>query len=114
MEIDPPSLASSTSFNNGDVENKESNKGETPFLEPFESRLFSFVYFVFLLPTISVTVRRFHDTGKPGWFILLPFTIIGLVPYHYWTCFLKGDPAKNAYGENPLKSFFENPDNLEN
>ena len=64
------------------------------------------------MPTISVTVRRFHDTGKPGWFILLPFTIIGLVPYHYWTCFLKGDPAKNAYGENPLKSFIENPDTL--
>ena len=104
MEIDPPSPISSTSFNNG----------ETPFLEPFESRLFSFVYCVFLLPTISVTVRRFHDTGKSGWFILLPFTIIGLVPYHYWTCFLKGDPSKNAYGENPLNSISENSDNLKN
>ena len=114
MEIDPPSPISSTSFNNGDVENKESNNEKAPFFEPFESRLFSFVYFVFLLPTISVTVRRFHDTGKPGWFILLPFTIIGLVPYHYWTCFLKGDPAKNAYGENPLNRFSENLDNLEN
>ena len=101
MEIDPPSLISSTSFNNGDVENKESNNEEALFLEPFDSRLFSFVYFVFLLPTISVTVRRFHDTGKSGWFIFLPFTIIGLVPYHYWTCFLKGDPEKNAYGKNP-------------
>ena len=114
MEIDPPSPVSSTSFNNGDIENIESNNKGGFSLEPFESRLFSFVYFVFLLPTISVTVRRFHDTGKPGWFILLPFTIIGLVPYHYWTCFLKGDLSKNVYGENPLNSISENPDNLEN
>ena len=42
------------------------------------------------------------------------FTIIGLVPYHYWTCFLKGDPSKNAYGENPLNNISENLDNLGN
>jgi len=58
----------------------------------------------------------FWDKRKPNLLstILLPFTIIGLVPYHYWTCFLKGDLSKNAYGENPLNSISENPDNLEN
>ena len=104
VEIDPPNSVESIYFNSNDVQNIEPNNSEGPFLAPFESRLFSFVYFVFLLPTISVTVRRFHDTGKPGWFILLPLTIIGLVPYHYWTCLLKGDPEKNAYGSNPLNS----------
>ncbi len=111
MEIDPPN---SKYFDENNVHALKLNESEKVFFAPFESRLFSFVYFVFLLPTISVTVRRFHDTGKPGWFILLPFTIIGLVPYHYWTCFLKGDLSKNAYGENPLNSISENPDNLEN
>ena len=104
IEIDPPNPVASTYFNSNDVQNIEPNNSEGPFLAPFESRLFRFVYFVFLLPTISVTVRRFHDTGKPGWFILLPLTIIGLVPYHYWTCLSKGDPEKNAYGSNPLNS----------
>ena len=112
MEVDPPHPEAFKYFNNNDVEKIESNHRKGPILEPFNSRLFSFVYFVFLLPTISVTVRRFHDTGKPGWFILLPFTIIGLVPYHYWTCFLKGDPSKNEYGENPLNSISENLHNL--
>ena len=113
MEVDPPNPEASKYFNNNsDVEKIESNNMKAPILEPFNSRLFSFVYFVFLLPTISVTARRFHDTGKPGWFILLPFTIIGLIPYHYWTCFLKGDPSKNVYGENPLNSLSENADKL--
>ena len=26
-----------------------------------------------LIPTISVAVRRMHDAGKSGWFILVPF-----------------------------------------
>ena len=25
-----------------------------------------------LLPTLSVTVRRFHDTGRSGWWLLVP------------------------------------------
>ena len=111
IEIDPPNPVASTYFNNNDVPNMESNNSEETFLAPFESRLFSFVYFVFLLPTISVTVRRFHDTGKPGWFILLPFTIIGLVPYHYWTCLSKGDPEINAYGSNPLNRISDQSNN---
>ncbi len=26
-----------------------------------------------LLPSISVSVRRMHDVGKSGWFLLVPF-----------------------------------------
>ena len=26
-----------------------------------------------IIPTIAVAVRRMHDVGKSGWFILLPF-----------------------------------------
>jgi len=73
-----------------------------PLFEPFNSRLFSFVYFVVLLPTMSLTIRRFHDIGKSGWYILLPITIIGIIPYHYWTCLIKGNRNTNLYGDNPL------------
>ncbi len=104
IEVDPPNPVSYRYLNNNDSQTIDLNSSEKQFLPPFESRLFSFAYFVFLLPTISVTVRRFHDTGKSGWFILLPLTIIGLVPYHYWTCISKGDIKKNAYGKNPLNN----------
>lgn len=29
-------------------------------------------YAVFIIPTIAVGVRRMHDIGKSGWFILIP------------------------------------------
>ena len=32
----------------------------------------------------SVTVRRLHDVGKSGWWYLLVFTGIGIVPILYW------------------------------
>ena len=31
------------------------------------------------LPQIAVAWRRMHDTGRPGWFNLLPFTPLALV-----------------------------------
>ena len=38
------------------------------------------VSIITLLPTIAVAVRRMHDVGKSGWFILVPiYNIILLV-----------------------------------
>ena len=68
------------------------------------SRLFSFIYFVFIIPSTSLVIRRFHDIGKSGWYVLLPFTIIGIFPYYYWTCFVIGEKKENAYGPNPLNN----------
>lgn len=34
--------------------------------------------------TLSVFIRRLHDTGKSGWWLLIIFTIIGLIPLVYW------------------------------
>lgn len=53
------------------------------------------------LPTLGVTVRRLHDTGRSGWWILL-----GLIPLigaiilivFYAT---EGDQTDNAHGPNP-------------
>ncbi|QES47223.1 DUF805 domain-containing protein [Streptomyces venezuelae] len=54
-----------------------------------------------LLPNLGLTVRRLHDTGKSGWFILLTFIpfvgfIIGLV-----FMATEGQPQANEYGPSP-------------
>ena len=37
------------------------------------------VSIITLLPTIAVAVRRMHDVGKSGWFILIPICNLVLV-----------------------------------
>lgn len=56
---------------------------------------------VSLVPFLAVTVRRLHDTGKSGWWIL-----VGLIPLIGWIwlivlCAAKGDAGSNAYGAEP-------------
>lgn len=50
-----------------------------------------------LLPSIAAAARRLHDTGRSGWWQLIGFTIIGLIPLIYWLA-LRGTPGDNAYG----------------
>ncbi len=64
--------------------------------------LFYFLYGLFIIiPSLSVAVRRLHDTGNSGWMIL-----VGLIPIigGIWLLVLyvtDGDPRENKYGENP-------------
>ena len=53
------------------------------------------------VPSFAVSVRRLHDINKSGWWILLSFTIIGLIPLIYWAC-LKSDGAENRFGPSPI------------
>ncbi|MFM0520953.1 DUF805 domain-containing protein [Caballeronia jiangsuensis] len=52
--------------------------------------------FALFLPSIAVGVRRLHDTGRSGWWLLLP--IVNLV-------FLVQDGQKgsNNYGHDPKR-----------
>ena len=52
------------------------------------------------IPQLSLIFRRLHDTGKSGWWFLLSFTIIGLIPLLVWWC-TTGDQKKNRYGNIP-------------
>ncbi len=60
------------------------------------------VYNLFVLvPSFAVAVRRLHDVGKSGWWLL-----IGLIPVigSIWLIVLfatNGDTGSNEYGENP-------------
>ncbi len=42
------------------------------------------VNLILFLPTIAVTTRRLHDVNKSGWWQLISFTIIGLIPLIVW------------------------------
>lgn len=54
-----------------------------------------------LLPSLAVAVRRLHDTGKSGWFVLL--SLIPVVGSIILLVFLvqEGQSADNQYGSDP-------------
>lgn len=57
-----------------------------------------------LIPNISVSVRRLHDTGRSGWWYLLWFIpIVGWIILLIWYC-QKGQSEPNAYGAPPSGS----------
>jgi uncharacterized membrane protein YhaH (DUF805 family) len=47
-----------------------------------------------LLPSIAVGVRRCHDVGKSGWFILVPI-------YNFILMVTNGEEGENKYGPDP-------------
>ncbi|MDD4180453.1 MAG: DUF805 domain-containing protein [Victivallaceae bacterium] len=54
-----------------------------------------------LIPVIAVTIRRLHDTGRSGWWILISFVpIIGSLVVLV-LCALESQPGLNQYGPNP-------------
>ncbi|GAA2771349.1 DUF805 domain-containing protein [Streptomyces showdoensis] len=54
-----------------------------------------------LLPSLGVTVRRLHDTGRSGWWILID--LVPLVGAIILIVFLatEGEAQQNAHGPNP-------------
>ena len=84
---------------------------------------------LFFLPSLTVNVRRLHDTGRNGWWILLPLgggllivyaalalersttvaialTVIGLgcIIYFWYLALSDSQPGTNKYGENPKET----------
>ncbi|HEY7811284.1 MAG TPA: DUF805 domain-containing protein [Allosphingosinicella sp.] len=58
---------------------------------------------LFFIPSLAVSVRRLHDSGKTGWLVLLNF-----LPYVGWLIVLilmclPGDQGKNGYGPDPQR-----------
>lgn len=46
------------------------------------------------IPTLSAGIRRMHDTGKNGWFFIVP--LYGMI-----LAITEGDAGENAYGKDP-------------
>ena len=62
------------------------------------SLLFLLAIFV---PSLAVQVRRFHDQGRSGWFVLLNFIpFIGTLIVLVFMC-LDGTDGPNEYGPDP-------------
>jgi uncharacterized membrane protein YhaH (DUF805 family) len=53
-----------------------------------------------LVPSLAVAVRRLHDTGKSGWFILIGFIPVVGIALIVLLC-LDSAPGDNEYGPNP-------------
>ncbi len=63
--------------------------------------LFVIVILALFIPTLAVTVRRFHDQDKSGWFILLNFIpYIGGIIVFVFMC-LEGTKGPNRFGDDP-------------
>lgn len=63
--------------------------------------MMSLFYLVLLLPSLSVTVRRLHDTGKSGWAMFVSLIpIVGGIILLVWLC-SDSKSGNNKYGSCP-------------
>ena len=74
------------------------NSGAAAFLLMIPCGVYSLAVFI---PSLAVSIRRLHDTGRSGWWIL-----IGLVPFVGGIIFLvfmcqDSQPGPNEFGPNP-------------
>jgi uncharacterized membrane protein YhaH (DUF805 family) len=54
-----------------------------------------------LLPSIAVSVRRLHDIGRTGWWLLIAFIpLVGAIVLLVFAV-LDSTPGDNQYGPNP-------------
>jgi uncharacterized membrane protein YhaH (DUF805 family) len=53
-----------------------------------------------LVPSFAVAIRRMHDVGKSGWYILIPI-------YSLILACTAGDVGTNEYGPDPKDPAFE-------
>lgn len=63
--------------------------------------LFNLYALFMVIPCLAINVRRFHDSNKSGWWIL-----INIIPVIGWLvniifCVLPGDAGDNKYGAPP-------------
>jgi uncharacterized membrane protein YhaH (DUF805 family) len=71
-------------------------------------------FIVFVLPTLALSVRRWHDLGYTGWLFVL-FAVLGGIPLIgvfasigniVWFC-MPGTAGPNKYGDDPLDAPYQ-------
>lgn len=62
---------------------------------------------IVLLPSLAVTVRRIHDTGRSGIYILIPI-------YSLIVACQEGKKGENQYGPDPKNREYDIKDHLVN
>jgi uncharacterized membrane protein YhaH (DUF805 family) len=71
--------------------------GGPPTLAVYLVDFFSLLIFV---PNLAVSVRRLHDVGMNGWWVVLNVVPLGGLVLIYFFC-QDSQPGANAYGPNP-------------
>jgi len=59
-----------------------------------------------IIPAVAVGIRRLHDTGRSGWWILAANVPILFIIYYYYMV-LEGDQGANIYGDSPKESYMD-------
>jgi uncharacterized membrane protein YhaH (DUF805 family) len=84
---------------------------------PILAGVFGIVYLLYALgtfiPSLAVAVRRLHDAGKSGWFLLI--SLIPLVGSIWLLVILctEGTAGENEYGADPKNQSSMNDDALD-
>ncbi|MCH5245682.1 MAG: DUF805 domain-containing protein [Muribaculaceae bacterium] len=71
-------------------------------IDPSVGKGLSYLYaLAVFLPGLGVAIRRMHDIGKSGWYLLLSLIpIVGCIILIIWFC-KDSQPGENNWGANP-------------
>lgn len=61
------------------------------------SGIVSLIHFI---PGLAIGVRRLHDIDRTGWWLLIAFTVIGMIVLIIFNV-LAGTPGPNRFGPDP-------------
>ena len=60
--------------------------------------------FALIVPSLAVAVRRLHDLGKSGWYLLIGIIpLVGGIVLLVWLA-TEGEPVENEYGPDPKQT----------
>jgi len=69
-----------------------------------DQTLYRLYVLAMFLPALGVTIRRLHDIGKSGWWILFVLVpVVGAIFVIVWEA-TEGQPGSNKYGPNPKET----------
>lgn len=75
-------------------------------ISPFGGIVFYAVLAVAMWIWLAVTVKRFHDRDKTGWWMLIVLVpLIGALWYLIEAGFVRGTEGRNRYGSDPLARY---------
>ncbi len=86
--------------------------GILAFMSETVGGLVAIVYLLaMVIPSLAVAVRRLHDTGRSGWWLLLSFVPAGgLVLFVFYV--LEGNSGANEFGPDPKDPYAEDFERL--
>ena len=56
-----------------------------------------------IIPLVTVTVRRLHDTGRSGWWYWVPWVPLTGPVILFFLLVIDSQPGDNRYGPNPKR-----------